>query len=257
MMRLSVVLSVVVLFLGLVQIARADTVNIYAAASTSDAIDDILAAYRAPSGSQVIATYAASSTLARQIDAGAPADIYLSANELWMDDLETRERIAAGSRISLLTNELVLVAPRMLPLAYEIEGEVSLSEMLGDRRLAMGDPEAVPAGIYGREALTNLGEWDALEGKLVFGESVRTALNWAARAEVGAAIVYRSDTYSTQSISRVLTFPSSSHAPIRYPLAMVEGRDENPEVLAFYAFLQGPQAREIFAAYGFGLVRDE
>jgi molybdate transport system substrate-binding protein len=251
-MRLSIVLSVVCLFLGLAQSASADDVNIYAAASTADAIDDILAAYRPPAGSEVVATYAASSTLARQIDAGAPADLYLSANETWMDDLQTRQRLAAGSRVNLLTNELVLVAPRMLPLTYEPSAGPTLAETLDGGRLAIGDPDGVPAGIYAREALTALGEWDAVQDDLVYGDSVRAALTWAARAEVRAAIVYASDTYSTISVVRVATFPEGTHTPIRYPLAMVSGSEERPEVLAFYEYLRGAQAREIFEAYGFG-----
>lgn len=252
-MRLSIVLSVIAILAGLAPVARADNVNIYAAASTADALNDILAAYDAPAGTEVIATYAASSTLARQIAGGAPAQIYLSANQAWMDDLEERELLAPGTRIDLLSNRLVLVRPRMLPLDFEFGGNTTLADALGDRRLAMGDPGGVPAGIYGQEALVSLGEWNGLQDNLVFGDTVRAAVTWAAWAEVGAAIVYESDTYSTQSIARVLTFPENTHTPIRYPLAMVGGSEERPEVMAFYAFLRGPQAAAIFEAYGFGL----
>jgi len=252
-MRLSIVLSVIGLSLGLAGQSLADTVNIFAAASTSDAIEEIIDAYTPPIGTSVGGIYAASSTLAQQIEAGAPADIYLSANEAWMDDLASRERIAAGTRVDLLTNDLVLVAPRMLPLDYTPGGEVSLAGVLDEGLLAIGDPDTVPAGIYAREALTNLGEWDALSDNLIPGDSVRTALTWAARAEVRAAIVYGSDTYSTMSVSRVATFPADSHSPIVYPMGMIAGSEDRPAVLAFYEFLRGPEAADIFEAYGFGL----
>jgi len=144
----------------------------------------------------------------------------------------------------------------MLPLAYTVGGEQTLSDVFGDGRLAMGDPDGVPAGMYARETLTHLGEWEALEDRLVYGDSVRAALTWAAQAEVRAAIVYLSDTYSTQSVVRVATFPAESHSPIVYPIAIVAGSEERPSVLAFYEYLRGPEARDIFAAYGFGRAED-
>lgn len=256
-MRLSFVLSVLIAVLGSAGTALADTVNIYAAASTSEALNDILAAYDPDPGSEVIAIYAASSMLARQIEAGAPADIFLSANQAWMDELEARGRVGVGTRVDLLTNRLVLVAPRLLPFEYAFADGASLADALGDGRLAMADPGGVPAGIYGREALNHFEQWDGLEGKLVFGDSVRAALSWVARAEVNAAIVYSSDAYSTFSVAVVDTFPEESHAPIRYPLAIIEGRQMRPEVMAFYAYLRGPRAAAIFSAYGFDLDTDE
>lgn len=255
-MRTIFVSFVFVLFLGAWQNALADSVNIYAAASTSEALDDILAAYDPAPGDEIAAIYASSSTLARQIEAGAPADIFLSANEAWMDELETNQRIAAGTRVDLLTNNLVLVAPRMLPFEYAIDGGTSLAGALGDGRLAIGDPNGVPAGIYAREALTSLREWSALQDNLVYGDSVRAALTWAARAEVSAAIVYESDAFSTLSVSSVATFPASSHTPIRYPLAIIEGSEERAAVLAFHSYLHGPRARAIFEAYGFGIAEE-
>ncbi len=256
-MRLSAVLSVFILFFAGAGNALADTVNIYAAASTSEALDDILAAYDPGPGGQVAAAYAASSILARQIQAGAPADIFLSANEAWMDDLETRQRLAAGTRVDLLTNQLVLVAPRLLSFAFSFDSGASLADALGEGRLAMADPSGVPAGIYGREGLISLGQWERLEGKTVYGDSVRMALTWAARAEVAAAIVYSSDAYSTSSVTEVASFPADSHTPIRYPLAMIEGQQERPEVMAFYAYLRGARAAAIFATYGFEMATED
>lgn len=253
-MRLSIVLSVLLL-LGS-GIARADTVNIYAAASTADALNDILEVYEETARDNVVATFAASSTLARQIEAGAPADIFLSANVAWMDDLASRQRLAAASRVDLLSNRLVLVTPRMLPISYDGSSGASLSEALGNRHLALGDPDGVPAGLYAREALTALGEWDANQDNMVFGDSVRAALTWAARAEVGAAVVYASDTFATQSVRRLMTFDEATHTPIRYPLAIIDGSEGRPEVLALYEFLQGPEAAAVFEDYGFGLAGD-
>ena len=152
-MRTLIIAALAALFGFLPAVARADSVNIYAAASTAEALDEILALYGADTGREVTAVYAASSTLARQITAGAPADLFLSANVAWMDDLETRELIAPGSRENLLSNRLALVAPRMLPLGWTPGSGQSLAEAIGDGRLAMGDPSGVPAGIYAREAL--------------------------------------------------------------------------------------------------------
>jgi len=253
-MRLSFVLSVFALLAALSAPTRADTINIYAAASTADALNDILAAYQPAPGNDVKAIYAASSTLARQIQAGADADLYLSANGAWMDELQDGDLIASATRIDLLSNRLVLVTPRMLPIEFAPDTGTTLGAALGDRRLAIANPSGVPAGIYARETLTARGEWDALQDNIVIGDTVRSALTWAAWAEVGAAIVYESDTYATQSVRRIMTYPEDSHSPIRYPLGIIAGSEDDPEALSFYEFLRGPEASEIFRAYGFGVI---
>lgn len=250
-MRFSFFFGVFTLFLGLAGNALADNVNIYAAASTSEALDEIIATYQPNPGDQVVAIYGGSSTLARQIQSGAPADIFLSANRAWMDHLVATDLIDVASRFDGLSNELVLVAPRMVPFEYSFQSGASLGEALGDGRLAMGDVGGVPAGIYGRQGLEHFGQWDDVEDRLVFGDSVRAALTWAARAEVAAAIVYETDAQATFSVVIVDRFPPEAHDPIRYPFALVAGHD-SPAGLAFYAYLTGPEAAEIFRAYGFG-----
>ncbi len=233
--------------------ANADSVNIFAASSTSDALEAVIEAYRSPNGDVIVPVFASTSTLARQIDQGAPADIFFAANEAWMDHLAARDQLAPGTRGDLLTNQLVLVTPRLAAIEYNFARAQGLSAALGSGRLAIADPEGVPAGIYARQALVERGEWDSVEGQLVFGDSVRTVLNWVASAEVSAAIVYRSDALSTMSIVTLGTYTDANHDPIRYPVAIIAGRDTRPAVLAFFAYLQGPEARAIFEDYGFGM----
>ncbi len=253
-MKLFAYSFVVVLVLGLSGTANADSVNIYAAASTSDAVEALIIAYGANDDDQVVPIFAGTSILARQIDQGAPADIFLSANEAWMDHLEARGQTAPGTRANLLTNRLVLVTPRLAAMDYDFASAAGLSAALGEQRLALADPGGVPAGIYAQQALSARGEWDSIEDQLVFGDSVRVALTWVARAEVRAAVVYRSDALTTMSVAVLGTYPEDSHPPIRYPVAIISGSERRPEVLAFYAFLRGPQARLIFEDYGFGVV---
>ncbi len=251
MMQFLAVFSVFILFLTTPGIAIADSVNIYAAASTSEALDEVIANYRPNPGDEVVVIYGGSSTLARQIQSGAPADIFLSANELWMDHLQSEDLIDAASRQNRLSNTLVLIAPRMTPMEYSLQSGEPLAEALGEGRLAMGDVGGVPAGIYGQQGLEHFGQWEGVQDKLVFGDSVRAALTWAARAEVSAAIVYETDALSTFSVVIVDHFPANSHDPIHYPSAIMADRDR-PAVQAFYAYLVGPEAAEIFRAYGFG-----
>lgn len=248
-----IVLILFVLVLVNLPVAHADTVQVYAAASTSDALNDVIASYRGNEGDEIVAVYGGSSTLARQIQMGAPADIYISANQAWMDHLAAEDAIDLATRFDGLTNQLVLVAPRMTAFEFSFESGASLGEALGTGRLAMADANGVPAGIYGREALEHFGQWQSVEDKVVYGDSVRAALAWVARAEVPAGIVYETDAAASFSVVVVDRFPADSHASIVYPFAILNDQDR-PAVLAFYAYLTGPEAAAIFRMHGFGTV---
>jgi molybdate transport system substrate-binding protein len=231
--------------------ARADQpVTIFAAASTMEAVNAVARAYEAGGRGAVRPVFAASSTLALQIARGAPADLFLSANTAWMDDLERRGVLEPRTRIDLLGNALVLIAPRESPLDLEIAPGFALAEALSERRLAMGDPAHVPAGIYAKAALERLGVWSQVAGRVAFLGDVRTALILVDRGEAAAGIVYASDARVAPRVRVVGAFPADSHPPIVYPLAVVAGR-RGPAVMALYAYLRGPEARALFRARGF------
>ena len=231
--------------------ARADQpVTIFAAASTMEAVTAVARAYEASGRGTVRPVFAASSTLALQIARGAPADLFLSANTAWMDDLERRGAIEPRTRIDLLGNVLVLIAPRDSPLDLEIAPGFALAAALSERRLAMGDPAHVPAGIYAKAALERLGVWSRVAGRVAFLGNVRAALTLVDRGEAAAGIVYASDARVAPRVRVVGAFPADSHPPIVFPLAVVAGR-RGPAVMALYAYLRGPEARALFRTRGF------
>jgi len=225
-------------------------VTLFAAASTVKAATAVARAFDAGGGGKIRIVFAASSTLARQIAQGAPADLYLSASTAWMDELEGRGVLEPGTRIDLLGNALVLIAPRGRPVEIEIAPGFALAAALGDRRLAMGDPAHVPAGIYAKAALENLEIWPEISTRVAYLGDVRGALAMVDRGEAAAGIVYASDVHDFDRVLVLGRFPAESHPAIVYPLAVVAGR-ATPEVLAFYEFLQSPQARPLFEAEGF------
>jgi molybdate transport system substrate-binding protein len=228
-------------------------VTVYAAASLAEALEAIGAAYRARGGGAVRFSFAASSQLARQIEAGADADLFISADEQWMDYLEARGLVARASRRSLLGNRLVLVAPADSKLVLTIAPGFPLAAALGDGRLACADPDSVPAGRYAREALTRLGVWQRVGPRLARAESVRGALALVARGETPLGIVYATDAAVDRRVRTVGVFPAETHAPIRYPLALT--RDATPRAAAFAAYLEGPEARALFEKYAFTVLR--
>jgi molybdate transport system substrate-binding protein len=230
----------------------ADAVLVFAAASTTEAVEAAIARYREDTGAEVTASFAASSTLARQIETGAPADIFLSANVAWVDYLEDEGLILPESRRDLLGNRLVLVAPADSKVEVAMGPDLALAQLLGDGRLAIGDPDHVPAGRYARAALESLGLWAEVEARTVRAPDVRAALALVARGETPLGIVYATDVAVCGSCRTVAAFPASSHPPIRYPLALVAGR-ASPAARAFYAFLASPAAAEIFARHGFAV----
>ncbi len=225
-------------------------VTLFAAASTVNAVAAVTQAYEAGGGGKVRAVFAASSTLARQIAQGAPADLYLSANVAWMDELEGRGIIEPGTRVDLLGNALVLIAPKRYPVEIEIVPGFPLAGALADRRLAMGDPAHVPVGIYAKAALIKLGVWPEVSLRVAYLGDARGALAMVDRGEAAAGIVYASDARDAARVRVVGRFPSESHPAIVYPLAVVAGR-RRPEVMAFYEFRRGPLARPLLEAQGF------
>jgi molybdate transport system substrate-binding protein len=230
--------------------AAADKVTIYAAASLTDALNALDTAYEARS--PVVASFASSSTLARQIEAGAPAQVFISADTKWMDYLDGKGLIEAASRHNLLGNKLALIAPAVSPIEpLAIDRRLDWQRFLGaDGRLAVGDPDHVPAGIYAKEALTSLGVWPLLAPRLARAEDVRGALALVERGETPLGIVYVTDARISTSVKIVGVFPESSHSPIVYPAAIVKGA-ASPAVEAYFRFLASPQARTVFNRFGF------
>jgi molybdate transport system substrate-binding protein len=226
-------------------------ITVFAAASLTNAMQDIAAVYKKETNVDVVSSFASSSTLARQIEAGAPADLFISADQKWMDYAVDKKAVDAASRVTLLGNSLVVVAPKA-----SAQGEVAInketpwSSLLKGGRLAVGDPEHVPAGIYAKEALQKLGAWETLAPELAPAEDVRGALALVARNEAPLGIVYGSDAVAEKGVKVVGTFPEDSHKKVEYPVAIIDGH-KNATVSAFYDYLKGPQASAIFNRYGF------
>ena len=241
-----------VLVVGLAtQAQAADKITVFAAASLTNAMQDIATQYQKEKGVQVVSSFASSSTLARQIEQGAPADLFISADQQWMDYSISKQQMVENTRYTLLGNELVLVAAKDSKMAnVEINDQTPWAKLLGDSRLAVGDPDHVPAGIYAKEALQKLGAWSTLEPKLARASDVRGALALVEREEAPLGIVYGSDAIASKKVKVVGTFPASSHKPVEYPMAIVKDH-EKPEVRAFYNYLKTPAASAIFKHYGF------
>jgi molybdate transport system substrate-binding protein len=226
------------------------TLTVFAAASLTDALNDIGHLWQAQ-GHKIVFSYASSSTLAKQIDAGAPADVFASADEKWMDDAEKSGHIEGATRTDLLGNALVLVEPKAQLHPVSLTPGLKLAPILGPSgRLAVGDPAHVPAGIYAKQALEKLGAWDSTKDHLAPAESVRAALRLVEIGEAPAGIVYATDIKSTPAVAIAGTFPPSSHDPITYPFAAVAGKNIT-EAKAFLAFLHTVAAQDVFHHYGF------
>jgi molybdate transport system substrate-binding protein len=222
---------------------------VFAAASLADALEEVDRAFTAATGVRLAASYAASSVLAKQIEAGAPADVFFSADLAWVDYLEQRRLIKPGSRRDVLRNALVLIAPADSPLRLKIAPGFDLAGALAGGRLAIADPDSVPAGEYARAALTRLGVWSRVSDRAVRGENVRAALAYVARGEAPLGIVYATDAQAEKRVRVVDVFPEDSHPPITYPVALTA--HARPEAARLVEFLMGEVARQIFARYGF------
>jgi molybdate transport system substrate-binding protein len=228
-----------------------EPLTVFAAASLQNALEDIARGYQQKTGRAVRFSFAASSALARQIEQGAPAAIFASADENWMDHLAQRGLIAADTRTSLLGNRLVLVVPAPRPVMVDLKPGFDLAGLLGgDGRWVTGDPASVPVGRYAQEALTRLGAWTAAQPRLVRTENVRVALAFVERGEAAAGVVYATDAALSSKVHVAGVFPADSHALISYPFAIV-GRNDAPAARDFLRHLAGAEAREIWRKYGF------
>ena len=231
--------------------ARAQELTVFAAASLTDAMKDVSALWTKAGHPPIALSFGASSTLARQIEEGAPAALFASADEKWMDYLAQKNLIAADTRKDLLGNDLVLVVPAEKPMHVTLGPDFDLLGLLGaNGRLATGDPAHVPVGIYAEQALKKLGWWDKVAPRLASTEDVRAALLLVERGEAPAGIVYATDAAVSKAVMVAGTFPASSHDPVAYPFAVVKAHD-TPEARALLTFLAGPQAREVFVRRGF------
>jgi molybdate transport system substrate-binding protein len=223
---------------------------IFAAASLKDALDEVNAAYQREKGQETTTSYAASSTLAKQIEAAAPADIFISADLDWMDYLAKRNLIKPETRANLLGNRLVLIAPVDSIVKLSIAPNFLLAQALGNGRLAIADPNGVPAGRYGKAALETLGVWSTVATRLAPAENVRAALALVSRGEAPLGIVYQTDADSDKAVKIVGTFPQETHPPIICPIAVVAS-STNPAALRYLAYLKSPAARPTFEKHGF------
>jgi molybdate transport system substrate-binding protein len=227
--------------------------TVFAAASLKTALDQADKAFSAETGVPVRASYAASSALANQIAQGAPADIYASADPDWMDDLNSRKLILAGTRVDLLGNRLVVIAANDSPVAALALDAPAFTSALDGRRLALAEVTSVPAGRYAKAALQSLGLWENLRPHLAMAENVRAALRFVSRGEAPLGIVYATDAAADPEVKIVATFPADSHPPIVYPFAATAGGNAE-HARSYLEFLQGPSARAIFEKQGFAVL---
>ena len=229
---------------------RAGEVQIYAAASLKTALDEVSALWRKETGNKVTTIYAASPVLAKQIMEGAPADIFISADLAWMDELQSKNFIRNETRKNILGNALVLIAPADNGHKIDLKPGADILGLLKGGRLATGETSSVPAGRYAKAALQSLGVWEMLQPHLAMQVNVRAALVLVARGETTLGIVYASDARAEPGVEVVATFPENSHPPIVYPAAIVSA-SQNPDAAAFLDHLVAVEAMDIFAANGF------
>jgi molybdate transport system substrate-binding protein len=233
--------------------AAAATVTVFAAASLKNSLDEIAALWKTKTGGEMKLSYAASMTLAKQIESGAPADMFFSADRDSMDYLAARELLAPKSRTDLLGNALVVVAPRDSAQKQLALTKSALEQAIGAGRVAMGEPNSVPAGKYAKEAFTALGLWAVVEPHAAYAENVRGALMFVAREESPLGVVYATDAAAEPKVKIVATFPESSHPPIVYPLALTRAASGGTPV-KLLEFLRSEEAARIFKKYGFVLL---
>ena len=253
MHRLARTLFVVSILLGPAlspAFAQDKSLTVFAAASMKNALDDIDAAYTAKSGVKIVASYAASSALAKQIEQGAPADVLVSADTDWVDYATAKKTINEPTRVNLLGNSLVLIAPQDSKIDRVAIGPgFDLAKLAGDGKIATGDVKAVPSGKYAKAALEKLGSWQAAEPKFAMTDNVRAALTLVARGEAALGIVYSTDAKVEPGVKIVGTFPADSHPAIVYPVAATASA--KPEATGYLAFLRSSIAKTIFEKYGF------
>jgi len=230
--------------------AQQKPVLVFAAASLKNALDDVAAQYQRDTGKTVSISYAASSALAQQIEASAPADIFVSADLDWMDELAGKNLIQPATRKTLLGNQLVLIAPAKTAHKVKIKPGFPLAKLLKGGRLALADPDSVPAGKYGKAALQYLGVWDSVANSLAPGENVRATLELVARGEAPYGIVYKTDAAVEPDVKVVGIFPEDSHKPVVYPVALISS-SSNPDAAAFLAYMESAKAKPLYRKEGF------
>ena len=250
------ILLIGICFAAIAPGAHAAKLLVFAAASLKPALDTIIASPEARGIADITVSYAASSQLARQIEHDAPAAMFISADPDWMDHVEKHGKLVAGSRSNLLGNALVLIAPRDSSIQLHIAPGFNLPGALGtDGRIAIGEPNSVPAGKYAKSALSHLGVWTAVKTRLAPAVNVRAALSFVARKETPLGIVYRSDAVSDSQVRTIDTFPPATHPSIIYPVALLQAGD-NAAGHRFLELLRSPQAGAIFVQFGFDSVRE-
>ena len=253
MQRIAGILAAFVILLGAAHspaAAQDKNLTVFAAASMKNALDDINAAFTAKTGVKIATSYAASSTLAKQIEQGAPADIFLSADTDWMDYAAGKKNIDESTRVNLLGNSIVLIAPKDSEINNVTIGQgFDLANLAGDGKIATGDVKAVPVGKYAKAALEKLGAWQAAEPKFAMADSVRAALTLVARGEAVLGIVYSTDAKIEPGVKIVGTFPADSHPPIIYPVAATT--TAKTDAADYLAFLRSSSAKTILEKYGF------
>lgn len=228
-----------------------DKVTVYAAASLTNAINELDVIYEQKNKVQIQTSYAGSSTLAKQIEAGAPADIFISADVQWMDYLQKKQLVSANDRVNLLGNRLVVIAPKARPIKLKIDKSFDFTRVV-QGKWCTGDTKSVPVGKYAKQALTSIGWWDKVSTRLVETEDVRAALNFVARGECQLGIVYATDAAISKNVVIIGTFPKNTHQAIIYPIGLVK---KNTESMKFYKFLQSSQATKVFKKYGFSVLK--
>src|ERR1700676_4449864 len=253
MHRLAGLLTAFVLLCGSADspaLAQDKSLTVFAAASMKNALDDIDAAFTARTAIKIAASYAASSALAKQIEQGAPADIFMSADTDWMDYVTAKKNINVPTRVKLLGNRIVLIAPKDSTIGHVAIGPgFDLAKLAGTGKIATGDVKAVPVGKYAKAALEKLGAWQAAEPKFAMADSVRAALTLVARSEAALGIVYSTDAKVEPGVKIVGTFPADSHPPIIYPVAATA--TAKAEATDYLAFLKSSAAKTILEKYGF------
>lgn len=235
--------------------AHAQDVLVFAAASLTDALGAVATKYEKRGDDEIVLSFTSSSTLARQIESGAPAEIYASADVQWMDYLEDRDLIRARTRQDFVGNRLVLIAPKDSDLKpARLTPGFPLAAWLGDGRLAMGDPEHVPAGIYGKQALRSLEVWNTVRRDVARAEDVRAALELVALGEAPLGVVYTTDALAEDDVKIIGTFPEDAHPPIVYPVALtIESKGQNAR--AFLDYMLSDEAGAFYKRYGFKTLR--
>lgn len=246
----GMIAAAAILLVGLCSPATGAVLTVFAAASLSDALDEQVRQFESATGNKATVAYGGSNVLAKQIEAGAPAALFISADVDWMDYLAQRRLLAPESRSNLLSNELVLIEPGRSHTTLRIAPGFGLAAALGNEKLAMADPAGVPAGKYARQALEALGVWSSVENRVVRTDNVRAALAFVARGEATFGIVYRTDAKAEKAVRIVDAFPESTHTPIVYPCALVAA-NESPAARSLLEFLRSAAARATWKKYGF------